>query len=97
MEFVRQRVPVTENDIFMTLRGLINRGYCDPKGVSARAKIPQEVVDECLRLATEKKMCLEHRFPCGYILTPYGQEVVEMDSLRRIAQLSREGLAPLWE
>ena len=78
---------------------MINRGYCDIRGIAERSRLDPDLIEECLRQGVEKNLCFEHPFayPKSYILSQWGMRAVEMDSLRRLAELSREGLEPLWD
>ena len=88
---------ITPDNLFVTLRGMVNRGYCDPAGIIERTKLSPEIVAEALLRAVEDHFAYKHVAPEAYMLTPWGQLEVENDSLRKLAELSRAGYAPLWD
>ena len=89
---------ITPDDLFVTMRGLINRGYVSAEEVAKKTGLHQSVVDEALISAEAQRLVFKHAKIEAYLLSPWGVLEVEQDSLRKIVEFNNGGqeISP-WE
>ena len=88
---------VSDNDLYATLRGFVNRGYLTPAKIAENSKLSPEVVAEALEIAMSRYLAYKRDNPECYMLSPWGQHEVEYESLQKIAAYNLGDIQSSWE
>jgi len=81
---------VTDDEMYDTLRALLNTGFNSPVRISKKVSLPLDLVEEALELALDRGLVVSTPGLRDFMLNSSGELMIHNDSLRKIVEFESQ-------